>query len=422
MRRAAGLWLVVFAAFAASAGLPASAASDLSEPEAQTLLVAESIVSDGDLDLRDDYGARSWRGFYAGDLVPRAGPRNGRLLDPIGIAFPLLIAPAYAVGGRIAVELFLAGLAAVAFVLAAALGRRLVPEPWATGAALTAALSPPALVAATTIAPDAVAGSALAGAVLLALRLRERPLLRWAFWCATLVAALPWLGAKFGAPAAVVAVAAARWLLRRRRGLAGLVAAEIVIFSVVLYVTVDDRLYGGPFPAALLSNPGATGASGLGAHLARAPRLLGLWIDRDVGVVRWAPFAALSFVALWLLVRSRRERLALALSEQVDVEVTAGFLVAVCGATVAFATFLAPTIAGPWPAGHELTCVLAPGAALAAWGLRRLPRSGRALAALTLAASLWLLAVARVDPGAGVAPPHGPLPWLGVQDVLPPLR
>src|SRR3954462_2274548 len=140
-----------------------------------------------------------------------------------------------------------------------------------------------------------------------------------------LVAALPWLGAKFAAPAIVVALAAARWLRRRQRGLAGFVALEVVIFSVVLYVTVNDNFYGGPFPAALLSDPGATGASGVGEHLARAPRLLGLWIDRDVGLLRWAPFAALSFVALWLLARSRRERLALALCSPGGLRVTARF-------------------------------------------------------------------------------------------------
>src|SRR4029079_19480813 len=94
--------------------------------------------------------------------------------------------------------------AAVGFVLAAALARRLVPEPWATGAALVAGLSPPALIASTTIAPDAAAGTVIAGAALLARRVRERPRLLVAFWCAMLVAALPWLGAEFGAtPAAV---------------------------------------------------------------------------------------------------------------------------------------------------------------------------------------------------------------------------
>jgi len=422
VRRAFLLWLVIFAAFAATAGLPASPGNDLSATETRTLLVAESVVSDGDLDLRDEYGARAWRDFYAGDLAPRAGPRNGRLFDPIGIAFPLLIAPAYALGGAIAVELFLAAIAAVGFVLAAALARRLVPEPWATGAALVAALSPPALIASTTIAPDAVAATVLAGAALLALRIRERPMLRWAFWCAVLVAALPWLGARFAAPAVVVALAAARWLRRRQRGLAGLVALEVVIFSVVLYVTVDDRLYGGPFPGAVLSDPGATGASGVGEHLARIPRLLGLWIDRDVGLLRWAPFAALCFVALWLLVRSRRERLAIALSDQIDVEVAAFFLVAICAATVACATFLAATIAGPWFPGHELTVILPIGAALAAWGLRRFPRTGRALAALTLVAAVWTLAVTRLDDDAGVASPRGSLPWAGVERVLPRLR
>jgi hypothetical protein len=423
VRRALGLWLLVFAAFAAGAGLPATPGRDLSEPEAQALLVAESIVSDGDLDLRDEYGAAAWRPFYEGPLAPRAGPRGaGSVLDPAGIAFPLLIAPAYALGGRIAVELFLAALAAVGFVLAAALARRLVPEPWATGAALVAGLSAPAVVAATTIAPDAVAGSALAGAALLALRLRERPALRWAVGCAMLVALLPWLGAKFVPPTAVVAVAAARWLRRRQRGLAGLVALEIVIFSVVLYITVNDRLYGGPFPAAGLLDPGPTGAQGLGEHLARAPRLLGLWIDRDVGMLRWAPFAALSFASLWLLVRSRRERLAFVVSDQVDVEVTAGFLAALCGATVVFAAFLAPTIDGPWFAGHELACVLCAGGALAAWALRRLPRTGRVLAGLTLVATAWVLIVARVDSGAGLAPASGPLPWLGAEQVLPELR
>jgi hypothetical protein len=41
------------------------------------------------------------------------------------------------------------------------------------------------------------------------------------------------------------------------------------------------------------------------------------------------------------------------------------------------------------------------------------------LAAVTLAGSVWLLAGARLDDGAGVAPPQGALPWGGVERVLP---
>ena len=47
----------------------------------------------------------------------------------------------------------MAAVAALAFVLAAALARRVVPDPWATWAAVLAALSPPALAQATAVAP-----------------------------------------------------------------------------------------------------------------------------------------------------------------------------------------------------------------------------------------------------------------------------
>ena len=143
MRRAAALWLVLFAAYATALGLPASPGEDLAAPEARNLLVTQSIVRDGDLDLRDDFGERAWSRDYGGDLAPIGGPREGRLIEPQGIGFPLLCAPAYALGGRIGVEAFLAALTALAFVLAAALGRRLVPEPWASAAALAVGLSPP---------------------------------------------------------------------------------------------------------------------------------------------------------------------------------------------------------------------------------------------------------------------------------------
>ena len=101
------------------------------------------------------------------------------------------------------------------------------------------------------------------------------------------------------------------------------------------------------------------------------------------------------FVAVWLLARSRRERLARVLGEQADVEVTAGFLLAVCAAAVLVAVFLSPTIAGPWFAGHELVAVLPLIGALASWGLRHFPRAGALLGALTVLATVWVLVAVR---------------------------
>jgi hypothetical protein len=292
------------------------------------------------------------------------------------------------------------------------MARRLVPEPWATRGVLAVGLSPPAVIAATTISPDAVGASALAGAAALALDARERPLARLTAWSGTLLATLPWLAVKLLAPGAVVAAALVRWPRRRQRGLAGLVGLEVALFSLVLFVSINDRLYGGLTPYAVLpEDVSPTGAHGLVDHLERWPRLIWLWIGAPQGLLLWAPVCVLAFVAVWLLARSRREHLARALGDQVDVEVTASFLVTIVAAAVLVATFLAPTIAGPWFAGHELVIVLPILAALSAWGLRRYPRIGTALCAITLALTLWTVIAPRIDDATTLAPPHGRLPW-----------
>src|SRR4051812_49723542 len=109
------MWLVLFAAYAAGVGLHATPGEDLSPPEAHVLLLTRSIVDDGDLDLANQYGAAAWRPFYHGTLVPLTGPREHGQLEPIAAGFPLLCAAPYALGGSIAVELWLAALAALGY-------------------------------------------------------------------------------------------------------------------------------------------------------------------------------------------------------------------------------------------------------------------------------------------------------------------
>jgi len=393
VRRALPLWLALATVYTLVWAIGIGPAADVSAPEAHRLLGAESLVSDGDLDLTDEFATRAWRDFYDGPLRPVAGLTDGRLVEPSGLGFELLIAPAYAVGGVTGVRLLLGAIAALAFCLAAALGRRLVPEPWPTRAALVVGLSPPALGAAAAVSPEMVGGAALAGAALLALGVRERPRTSAAFGSAALVAALPWLAAKLVAPAVVIAAALTRWLRRRQRGVAGFVALEVALTSAVVYVTVNDRLFGGLTPHDLAGG-GPTGASGAAEHLERAPRLVTLWLDPGDGLLLWAPFVALAFVALWLLWRSRKERLAVAVLDQVDVEVAAAFLALITAAVVLVATFLAPSIDGAWYPARQLVPALPLLAALCAWGLRFAPRAGAVLAALTLAASAVALATA----------------------------
>jgi hypothetical protein len=396
VRRALPLWLALVAAYGVTLAVHGGPhGRTLSAPEAHRLLTVDSLVHDGDVDLRDQYAARAWRDWYEGPLRPAEPvPLAGRLVEPVGLGFTLLVAPAYRVAGADGVRVWLMLVAAVGFCLAAALGRRLVPEPWATRAALVAGLSPPALGAATMVAPAMAGATCLAGAALLALRVREAPRRSTAFWGALLVGALPWLATELVLPAGVVAVAMARWLRHRQRGLAGFIALEVALTSAVLYITVNDRLFGGLTPHDL-ARGGATGASGLGEHLARAPRLATALAGPADGLLVWAPFLLLALVALWRLWRSRRDRLAVAVFDQVDVDVSAGFLALIAAAVLLTAAFAAPSLDGggrAWAHARHLLPALPPLAALSAWGWRFAPRAGAALAALTVGASVALVA------------------------------
>ncbi len=417
MRQGLVLFALLLAAYAATLGIPATDTGTYAPGEARHLLAAESIVSDLDVDLRDEERARAYAAWTDERLEPAAGLTGGRLHEPTGVGFPLLIAPAYALAGPTGAELLVAALLAVAFVAAAALARRLVPDPWATTAAAVVGLSPVAVGWSTTVSPEPVAAAAVAVAALGALRVREDPTLRSALPAAVAIGALPWLDVKFLPVTALCAIALARWMRRRRQGWRGFVALEVVLVSAVAYLTVNERLYGGLTPYA--PAPGSpTGATGVLEHLERAPRLAGAWLDPDAGLLVWAPFGALAFLGLWLLGRALRERLAVALPGVVDLEATAGFLAAIVAVQLLVATFLAPRLAEAtaFP-GRELLVALPAAAALAAWGLRHAPRAGAALAALTLAASAWLVLGARLG-DAPLAPPGEPLPWAGAEPVV----
>jgi hypothetical protein len=394
---------VLFAAYAATLGVDAAGGARHAGAEAHFLLAAASFAGGGGAGLDAAYDDRLWSEWQRAPLVTDGDVVAGRLLEPHGIGFPLVLAPAYALGGHTLVELLLAGIAALAFVIAAALGRRLVPEPWATGAALLVGLSPPAVAAATAVTPLLIAGALLAGASLCALAVRERPLMRTAFGGAAMLAALPWLDPWLLVPAAPVAALLARWTARRGRGVVALGTAEVQLASLVFYVSLNQRLYDGFTPLAVTDAP-VTGVSSLGDHAARAPRLVTLWLEREAGLLRWAPVLALAFLGAWLLWRSRRERLARLVAEQRDAEHAAFLLLTVCAAQVLVAAFAARSLAG---LGAGLVAALPCAAALSAWGLRRAPRAGWALGAVGVAASAWLALGGAWDAGSDA--PWGPL-------------
>ena len=83
MTRGVLLWLVLFGVYAATLGLRAGPPGDYGAGEARRVLLVESIVSDRDVDLADEYRTREWRDYYDGELTParRLADQRANLVD-----------------------------------------------------------------------------------------------------------------------------------------------------------------------------------------------------------------------------------------------------------------------------------------------------------------------------------------------------
>ena len=409
MRRAAALWVLLFAVYAATTGMDAVARDDYAGDEPHYLLTAKSLVEDRGPDLRDEYDSDAHADFGVDELEPIGSLTGVRVHEPLGIGFPLLIAPAYAIGGATAVEVFLAAIAALAMVLGYALALRVVPDPWALGATLAVGLSPPLLAYSTAVYPELAAAAALCGAALLALRAADRARRRTAWAAFALIALLPWLGAKYLFAGAVVAWFGYRVVRRARRPVLAITSVEVVGFSVALWVGVNEGLYGGPTPyAAEAPGVSATGAESPLEYLERVWRFAALLVDRDYGLLRWAPVFALALLGVFLLLRGQRAGIARAIPGLRGRQSAALLCAGIAAAQLLAAVFLAPD-AGGWFGPRHLVAVLPVLAALVAIGVRRLPRVGAGLALLTVAASVWLFVDVRFGDATLVgAPPDTP--------------
>ena len=409
--------LVLLGAYLWGMHLPALGDSFYAGHEPHYLLAAQSYAEDRSPDVLDEYRDKAYARWYPHALEPEGKLTGGRLDEPFAPGLPVLAAPVYALGGARAVELMIALFAATAGALGYLLALRLVPDPWATVAALAGGLSPPAFAYATAIYPDAIAAAALAGAALLTARTADRrPRRREVLGLFALLGTLPWLGPRF-LPAAVVIGSAAFIAVRRgHRRVLAVIGAEVAFFSLMIAVGFNEAVFGGPTHYAAAET--GTGADSIGDYAERTYRLAALLVDREVGLLRWAPLFALAFAGAWYLWRGGRSHLAkaiLGLREEENVARLCAFAIL---AQLATAAFLAPTIFGFEFPGRHLVAVLPLAVPLVASGLRHMPRLGALLGLLTIAATVWLWVAVRFT-DAGLAAGRPPAPWGPLEAAFP---
>jgi hypothetical protein len=166
--------------------------------EPHYLLMCQSLLSDGDLDLSDDYANREYGAFFAGSLSQphvSGSSRAGRSYSFHSPGLPLLLLPGYALGGYLGVRVMLWAFAALSGVLVHRLVREsLGDEDLALAAWAGLVFVPPLPFFAMRVYPETVALLATAAFLLTA---RRRLDARSAGAAAACAALLPWLHSKF---------------------------------------------------------------------------------------------------------------------------------------------------------------------------------------------------------------------------------
>ena len=296
---AATLFALTFAAYALlSLRLPGAAGPQGDEPH--YLAMAQSLLSDGDLDLTDEFRDREYASFFAGVLEPHTSPASprGKLYAIHTPGLPALILPGYALAGFRGAQLLLSLVAALTTVVVFRVVADLSTSPslpfvaWAL-----VAFAPPLPVYAVSVYPETFAALALA-----LFLWRARGVNGWgALLAVALVAAfLPWMHPKF-LPLATAGLA----LVVARPGprLGRVLAAALLLLSLLALLGWLKATYG---QATLTAAYGPGFASDVRAF--NLPwGVLGLLLDRQYGLLTVAPVFVLAVPGAVALARERRD-------------------------------------------------------------------------------------------------------------------
>jgi hypothetical protein len=309
-----GAGLAALAIFAAAAwhASPSIPAGD----EPHYLIITQSLLYDGDLQIENNHARGDYRAYFAGDLQPdsiRPG-RNGHIYSIHAPGLPALVLPAFAVAGYHGVVIFLILLASVASALAWWLAWRTtgsVAAAWFGWATVT--LSAPFLLETFTVYPDGPGAAAVLSGFWALLRAGwEREGVEEAdpsipstasnpstwFLHGLALATLPWMHTRFAVLAATLGGLVLVRLARAPRPLAKAIAfLAAPAVSALAWLFFFAVVYGTPDPSA------PYGRHVDNSFLYLADGLGGVLFDQGFGLFAAAPVLA---VAIAGFTRTRR--------------------------------------------------------------------------------------------------------------------
>jgi hypothetical protein len=316
-------------------------------------LTTQSLLQDGNLDLREQYARESYRSFFDHpdglwkQSVPMA---DGTLLSPHQPGLSVLLLPGFWIAGLRGAQAELVLIAALTFALAFVLTAKETGRPllsWAVTACV--ALTATSFVYASEVYPEMPAALCIVLA-LLVLRGGRTDAVGGLLMAAPQVA-LAWLGEKY-VPLGMVL--AAFWLWRASSG-GRLSFLGLGAVTGVIYVWFQLAFFGELTAYSVNTvHEGASTLNVIESHVSvtdRAYRVFGLFIDRRFGLGHWAPLFLLVLPALPLVAGNR----AIGRSGQGGIGRVVVILV---GLQVGIATFMAITMMGFWFPGRTLVAVL----------------------------------------------------------------
>jgi hypothetical protein len=273
--------------------------------EPHYLIITQSLLKDGDLQIENNHAARDFAAYYAGDIRPdfKVRGQNGAIYSIHAPGTSAVVLPAFALFGYRGAQATIACLAALASAFIWYAGWLATGDRAAAWFAwLAVALAPTFVIQSVTIFPDGVALFIVSAVVTMLLRLGGlgSPVSTGGLVAVSaLLAVLPWLHTRLALLLAgfVLIIAWLVWMdtgrsiAERRKRL--LSFAVLPAASTTAWLGFFQIVYGTP-------NPVFPYGEDRGTSLGNVPGgLLGLLFDEQFGLLAYSPVLAAAFVGLF---------------------------------------------------------------------------------------------------------------------------